>query len=202
MSETRKCLTVLVITALFGGAEFYGSHTTHSFGILGDALHLVADGLPFVGTLGLILLPLLEEQESMLDDAILWFNKFFLFCSGVGMWEAGFYRLAYPEHIERSVVMYAILGFVGNVAQAYFAHGLRDVYRKKETHRSQMLHLLSDIASSGAVLISSALVTLTGMFILDSLISILVGGLTLLAIGHVGHDHTHGHAHQEHSHHH
>jgi Co/Zn/Cd efflux system component len=67
-----------------------------------------------------------------------------------------------------------------------------------------MLHLLYDIGASAAVLAAGAVIWATGWHIIDALLGIVLGPLTIYSIKHIeehadlGHGHEHAHDHHHH----
>lgn len=198
LSDKDRCWLILAITVLFGGLGFWGSHTTNSYGLLGDALHLLGDGLPFVGTLLLAKGFQNEEQGHILEAAIKVVNATFLFASGMYLLINGLLITFHPHVVENKwLTLFATLELVGNSAQAYLAHSVQHVYHDRSTHTSQMLHLYGDIAASGGVLLAALLIWLTGWSAIDTIASYALGAymlyLTTQIVRNKGHSPAHHH---------
>ncbi len=206
LSAGARCRILLCITALAGIVGFWLSHRSNSFALWGDTAHLIGDGLPFVGILLLIYGTQVEEQIETIEWLIRWLNRIFLTYSGIYLLGGGLYRLWHPEIVEPSVVLGASIELGANIAQAFLAHTLRDVYHRHDTHRSQMAHLLWDIATSVAVLLGAIAIALTGISAIDAYMSVVLGPLVVLALRHIeghnhSHEHHHAHGHKHYTHH-
>jgi Co/Zn/Cd efflux system component len=203
-SDVRNCIFILLLTVIVGGVGFFGFHESGSFGLFGDAAHIIGDGLPFVGILFLALNCLLEEQEGMVEEFIKWTNRLFLAGSGLYIFVMGVSHLYHPEPIKPTVVAFATFELAGNCAQVYFAHKLRHLTHDDATHHGLMVHLFYDIGVSSIVLVSAIVIALKGWYWVDAVLSILLGLATPLVIRHIEqhsstrhghHCHTHGHNH-------
>ena len=200
ISESGRCYAILSITAVFAAIEIAGSLHTNSLGLLGEGVHIIGDGLPFVGALILAKRWVRREMEGRLEWGVRTLNQAFLFTGGAYLSIMGAYHLWYPREIGRDMAIFALAGFFGNAAQAYFAHDLSHLYSHHATHRSQMLHLLYDIAASGAVLIAAAVIWMKGWDSVDAILSLVLGIATIYAAKHIGEEaergqcgHTHHH---------
>lgn len=201
--EVLDCIVIILITAVVGGIGFFGSHETSSFGLFGDAAHIVGDGLPFVGSLILTIGLPYEEQEGMIEDAIKWMNRLFIGGSGVYVLVMGIYHLAVPHRVESSMVFFALIVLVGNSCQAYFAERVHHVYDDHNTHRGLMAHLWYDIGVSAVVVIGGVAIALYEWQWVDPILSIALGLATPWVLYHIEHhDHEHSHtcAHGHHHH--
>ncbi len=99
----------------------------------------------------------------------------FLVCGGIG-WEA-LKRFAHPEPVQGVPVMIvAAIGVVLNGGSALlFLKG-----RERDANlRGAFLHLMSDAATSAAVIVAGALILITGQGWIDSLVSLIVCALIL-----------------------
>ena len=200
ISESGRCYAILGITAAFAAIEIIGSVRTGSLGLLGEGVHIIGDGLPFVGALILAKRWVHKGMEERLEWGVRSLNRAFLFIGGLYLSVMGAYLLWHPREIGRDMVVFALAGFIGNAAQAYFAHDLGHLYSHRATHRSQMLHLLYDIAASVAILLAAAAIWATGWGIVDAILSFVLGIATIYTSRHIEEEAEHGRC--GHTHHH
>jgi cobalt-zinc-cadmium efflux system protein len=162
------------------------------FGIFADSLALLADAAHnFTDVLGLVMAwgaSELAKRASSLRRTYGWrratvlaalFNALLLLI-GVGaiVWEA-IQRFREPPHVEGGTVIWvAALGIVVNGASALlFMSG-----RKQDLNvRGAFLHMAADAAVSMGVMLSGAIILLTGASWLDPVVSLLVAFVILLS---------------------
>jgi len=90
-------------------------------------------------------------------------------------------RFVDPSHVHAEVMRnIAILGFIGNAVSAYYLHRSEHI-----TTRSAYLHVLTDLASSGGVIIGAIVLQLTDWMWVDPAISLLISLVILRGAGQV-----------------
>lgn len=86
-------------------------------------------------------------------------------------WEA-VQRLQDPQPVESTLMLgVGVLGLGANLYVAYLLHG--DPTENLNV-RSALLHVIGDILSSVAVVVGAAVILLTGLYFVDSLLSVLI----------------------------
>jgi len=177
-SNTNPLAWALLVTAIILAAEVIGGLLSHSLALLSDAGHVFTDGLALLLSLlaGLMakkaanfratfgyqrigILAALINGASLLVVAILIF------------WEA-YKRLFNPLEIQTGMMIWvAVLGLLGNLVMAWLLHGGHHDLNV----RSAWLHVLGDTLSSVAVVIAGIVISYTGFWLIDPILSVIVG---------------------------
>lgn len=90
-------------------------------------------------------------------------------------------RFVDPSHVHATVMLnVAILGFIGNAVSAFYLHRSEHI-----TTRSAYLHVLTDLASSGAVILGAVILELTNWMWVDPAISLVISLVILRGAGKV-----------------
>jgi cobalt-zinc-cadmium efflux system protein len=170
----------LVFVIVEGGFGFL----SHSVALIADAGHNLSDVLGLVCAWGALLLGRRPPGAKFtyglgrssvlaaLANAVL-----LLLACGAIAWEAAS-RLAAPPQVAGKIVMaVAAIGIVLNGISAWMLHAGShgDLNR-----RSAYIHMLSDAAVSGGVLLSGLLIVFTGWSVLDPIVSLVIVAVILL----------------------
>lgn len=172
----NKLKIALVINIALLSIEIFGFFISNSLALLGDAGHVGIDILALSTSflaINLAKMPSHEEATFGYHRAEVlsaFFNSLLLLgVSGYVLFEA-YNRFIQPEPVKTTeMITIAFLGLIGNLYAAYILHGHRDI-----NVRGAFLHLLSDTLSSGAVVIGAVLIMLTGNYLIDPLLSVVI----------------------------
>ncbi|OFW64158.1 MAG: hypothetical protein A2Y74_08320 [Actinobacteria bacterium RBG_13_63_9] len=183
-ARSRHVLTLAVaITATILLAELVGGILTNSLALMSDAGHMASD----LGALGLSLGALwlatrppsrrrtygfhrAEVLAALVNSLIL------MAIAGYVFWEAS-RRFAEPPDVRSGPMLaVATIGLVANVASAALLFRQRS---ESLNVRSAYLHVLGDGLSSLGVVAAGLIMLVTGAFIVDPIISVLIGVLIL-----------------------
>lgn len=179
----RELLIALAITATIMVIELVGGLLSNSLALLSDAAHMLTDVLAlFLSILAFrfsVKPPTkkttfgfhrLEIFAAQINGAVLVFLSLFIF------YEA-YQRLVEPEPI-RSLLMMVIAGFglVANMASALVLHRSS---KKNLNVKASFLHIMGDLLSSVGVIIGGALIHFTGWYIIDPILSVMIGLIIL-----------------------
>jgi cobalt-zinc-cadmium efflux system protein len=185
-ANTKRFFCAFLITALWTVIEAAGGIWTHSLAILGDSGHSLIDAL----ALGLALLagrlanrpPTLRHSfglgriEVLMADV----NSFLMFALAVALVSAALGRLAHPTDLDvkgPSVIVIGCGGLVVNAGVFLILHyGSRTL-----NQRGAVLHAVGDLLGSLAVVVSGAVITLTGWMPIDPLVSLFIAALIVVA---------------------
>jgi cobalt-zinc-cadmium efflux system protein len=177
--ELRSRLTLaLALNAVIITAEFIGGFVLDSIGLMSDAGHnLIDQGSLFLALYAHLLTtkPASETRTFGYHRAGIiaaFLNSFILLLTAVGIALVGIKRLLQPVPVDGIWVMaIAALSFVANLSIAILLqHGAKDDLNI----RSAFWHMLGDAWVSLGVMISGGAILLTGLTILDPLVSLLV----------------------------
>jgi cobalt-zinc-cadmium efflux system protein len=173
----------LAITSVVMIAEFVGGLLANSLALLSDAAHMLADCLALLlsivafrlsarpptskTTFGLYRLEIFAAQ---INGGVLIFLSLFIF------YEA-YQRLLQPEPIKSLLMMIvAGVGLLANMASALVLH---KASKKNLNVKAAFLHIMGDLFSSLGVIVGGIVIYFTGWFIVDPLISFMIGLIIL-----------------------
>jgi cobalt-zinc-cadmium efflux system protein len=176
--EGRRLGVALAIALVAMLAEGIGGWLSNSLALLSDAGHMMADA----GAIALSLFALrigarpadakrtygyyrLEILAALVNGAL-------LLAIAAGIAIEGYHRLMHPEPVHvKAVLWIACLGIVLNAIGMWVTHGGQ---HGSMNLRSTFLHLAGDLLNSVGVLVSAALIALTGQLAVDPIVSFLI----------------------------
>ena len=179
----RELLIALVITAFIMIVELVGGLLSNSLALLSDAAHMLTDILALLlsvlafrfstkpptkkTTFGFHRVEIFAAQ---INGAVLVFLSLFIF------YEA-YKRLIEPEPIKTLLMM--IIAGVGLVANLVSALILHKSSKKNLNVKASFLHIMGDLFSSLGVIIGGLIIHFTGWYIIDPILSIMIGLIIL-----------------------
>lgn len=183
---THKTLVVkirfaILLTTLILIVEFVGGILTNSLALLSDAGHIFGDvfalGLSWVA-LSISALPPTHRKtygyhRAEILAALANGITLFLIC-GLILYEA-IKRIGSPEEVL-SLQMLLIAG-VGLSVNLLVAAKLKEASQQNLNVKSAFLHVLGDMWASVGVILGGIIMTFTGFYIVDPIISIFVGAI-------------------------
>ena len=173
LAQAFTLATVLLLIEVAGGVA------AHSLGLLGDAGHLLTDVLALGASLVSARLARRPAQGRWSYGfsragilAALFNASTLLLVSGAIVIEA-IGRLMHPVAVQGTIVwVVALLGLGGNLYIGLRLHGGQ---RSENLNvRSAWLHVMTDAAASGSVLLAGVIIALTGWRIADPIASVVV----------------------------
>lgn len=174
--DRRRLLIALALTATIALAEAVGGWLTGSLALLSDAGHMLTD----MSALLLSLLALwfsgkpadkkktygyyrMEILSALLNGVLLLGITVFILYEA---WE----RVRAPTEVKLGpMAIVATVGLVSNLAALSFLHHTHSM-----NVRGAFLHVLGDTLSSVGVLVAAGIMALTGWYVVDPLISVLI----------------------------
>jgi cobalt-zinc-cadmium efflux system protein len=175
----RPLLIALWITAVVMIAEFVGGLLANSLALLSDAAHMLTDILALL--LSIVAFRLssrpptnkttfgfyrLEIFAAQINGGILVFLSLFI------AYEA-YLRLIHPEPVKSVLMMIiAAVGLVANMASVFV---LQQSSKKNLNVKATFLHIVGDLLSSVGVIIGGIIIFFTNWFIVDPILSIMIG---------------------------
>ena len=176
--EGRRLFLALALAAFAMLVEALGGWLSNSLALLSDAGHMMAD----VGAIGLSLFALRVGAKPAdvrrtygyyrLEILAALVNGVVLLGIAAGIALEGYHRLLSPEPVRVStVVAIACFGIVLNAVGMYITHTGEGASMNL---RSTFLHLAGDLLNSVGVLLSGALIALTGQLAADPIVSFLI----------------------------
>ncbi len=174
----------IVFNALITAAEFIGGFITGYLALMADAVHNLSDvaalGLAWLGVKGAELpasktstygYKRVEVMTAFISAVALVVIAFFIF-------QEAFERYVSPQPISKPFIFIsvALVGLIGNLFSIWLLHSERG---KSLNMKTAFLHMTYDALSSVAVVIGGVVIWLTGWYVLDVILSTLIGILIL-----------------------
>ena len=173
-----------MLTAVILVAEVVGGYLSNSLALLADAGHMLTDvlavGLAYLA-LGLAIRPAtetktygwyrLEVLAALVNGVTLVVMSLFIF------WES--YERFYepPEISTGTMLVVATIGLLANSLGLVFLSG----HGGSLNMRGAYLHILGDLLSSVAVVAGGLFMLLTGNYLVDPILSILIGAIIIFS---------------------
>jgi cobalt-zinc-cadmium efflux system protein len=191
----RALWVALVVLALFFFVEIAGGILTHSLALISDAAHLLTD----VAAIGLALLAQWFAKKASSSSRSFGYrrveilaaliNGFSLLLVALYIGVEAVERLAHPPAVLGLPML--IVAAVGLVAQLGVTVVLHRTQGESLNVRGAYIHAMTDAVQSVGVVIAGAIILLTGWFVIDSILSVLIGVLLLWGGGRIVWDATH-----------
>lgn len=180
--ERRGLTLAIAFTGIILLAEVIGGILTNSLALLADAGHMLTDLLSLAMSffaLHFALRPATKERTygfhrleilgALTNGVMLILIAFYIF------YEA-YQRLLAPEPVKSvEMLVVATIGLVANGASAFALGG-----GKSLNIRGAFLHVLSDALSSVGVIVGGVVMLLTGQYLVDPIVSVLIAVVILV----------------------
>lgn len=182
-NETKRLTWVLVITAIYFFAELLGGILTNSLALLSDAGHMFSD----IAALGLSLFAFQMARRPATAKKTYGYHRMEILAAlinGLTLWlvvgiifnEAYRRFLDPPEVHSLGMLFIASIGLVVNVVAGTILYG--SDHRSLNMHGA-FLHVLGDTIGSVGAVAAGLIMLVTGWYLADPLISVLIGLLIL-----------------------
>jgi len=173
----------LVIVGVIMAVEVIGGILSNSLALLGDAGHMLVDGL----ALGLSLFAMAlarrlatasktygyhraEIMAALTNGTILVLVSLYIF------YEA-YQRFFDPPQVRTPLmIVVAVIGLAGNLAGVLL---LRRRSRRNLNIKAAFWHIVGDTISSVGVIVGGVIILFTGWYVVDPIIAVLIGGIIL-----------------------
>lgn len=182
-ADRRPLLIALVITSTFLVIEVVGALATNSLALLADAAHMLTD----VAAISLALFAIWlagrparpERTFGYLRGEVLaaLVNAVSLLVIAVYIFREAWQRLQEPPVVQsRLMLVVGIAGLLANVVSAWvLSRG--SGHRDNLNTRGAFLHVVGDLLGSVAAITAAIIITLTGWYAADPILSAVIGGL-------------------------
>ncbi|MGA1869742.1 MAG: cation diffusion facilitator family transporter [bacterium] len=175
-TEKKKLILSLSITAFVMVVEIIGGFFVHSIALLSDAGHMFTHCFTIAISLIAIKIarkPLCHHRTFGLYRAEIlaaFVNGIFLLMVvGIIIYKA-IGRIIYPKEVLGPHMLFiALLGLTVNLASIAILHGS---HKDDLNVRSVFYHILADAASSVGIVIAAVIISYTGWYIIDPLVSL------------------------------
>jgi cobalt-zinc-cadmium efflux system protein len=177
--EKKRLIWTVILTGSMMVVEVVAGWLTNSLALISDAQHMFTHFF----ALGVSLFALLyakrecspEKSFGLYRAEVLaaLFNGITLLLITAYIFYLAIGRIFQPEPIaEIQMLIVAIGGLLVNLGSAVI---LWPVGKKDLNVRSAFLHMLADTASSGGIIVGALLIILTGWYVIDAIVSLLIG---------------------------
>jgi cobalt-zinc-cadmium efflux system protein len=177
-SHEKRLIWSIVVTLIVFAGEIVGGFVSNSLALLSDAGHVFTDVFALV--LSLIAALIMDRPSDF--RATYGYQRIGLLaalingCSLVGIsifiFIETYKRFSSPPEVNSGLMLIvAVAGLVGNLVMAWILGG----GHKDLNVRSAWLHVIGDTLSSGGVIIAALIIRFTGWWIVDPLVSGIVG---------------------------
>ncbi|MFQ6122013.1 MAG: cation diffusion facilitator family transporter [Dehalococcoidales bacterium] len=175
----------IVLSSLILIVEVVGGFLSHSLALLSDAGHVFADIIAL--SLSWYGVRQVERPSSTrmtfgyhrVGVIIALFNAITIFViAGVIFYEA-YRRWQQPPEVNSPLML--VVALIGLSVNIFVAFWLRKEQRSNLNVRSAFWHVLGDALASIGVIIGAVIILLTGWFLVDPIISVLIGFIIILA---------------------
>ncbi len=178
--ENRTAIAVaLAITVTMMAAEFIGGFLSGSLALISDAGHMLTDAASLAlvfFTLWYARMPATREKTYGFHRAEILsalFNGALLTLISVYIFYEAFQRFIHPAAVRGPLMLViAVLGLAANLAGAFV---LSRGSRENLNVRGALWHIVSDALSSVGVIIGGAIITLTGFYLVDPILGVMIG---------------------------
>lgn len=185
----RRFLVSLSLTGLIFIAELVGGFLTQSLALLSDAAHVFLDVFALALSYAAIRLAALPPNDrhtygyhrlrvvaALANGATLLLVAFEIFREAIT-------RFSNPEPVLAGpMLVVAVIGLIVNLVVAFV---LRGHDHEDLNVRSAFLHVLGDALASVGVIVAGVIIVLTGWYVVDPLVSIVIGVIILAGSGNV-----------------
>lgn len=186
-ADRRPLLIALAITTTFLVVEVIGALLTNSLALLADAAHMLTDVAAIALALFAIWLagrPTRPERTygnlraeilaALVNAASLIVIAVYIF------WEA-WQRLREPPEVQGPLMLaVGVAGLAANAASAWvLSRG--GGHRENLNTRGAFLHVIGDMLGSIAAIAAAVIITLTGWYAADPILSAVIGGLVVFS---------------------
>lgn len=165
-------LTCIVITVVVMIIEFILSHITRSLMLYSDGLHMLSHGLAL--GVAFVAIKLAEKRKSVrIENIAALINGIGLFFFTIIIFADALRAMANPDSIlVKETLIVSVIGLITNLVTAWilFSSGIEDINTK-----GAFLHMLADTFSSVSIIIGVLVIHYTHWFIIDALLSIVIG---------------------------
>jgi cobalt-zinc-cadmium efflux system protein len=176
-----KLRTALVLTVVILLVELAGGLLSHSLALLSDAGHVLTD----VVALGLAWFAAVQAERPANDRNTFGYHRSGILAAQVNAvtlilivaaiaFEA-IQRLRHPVPVTPWLMFVAAA--VSIVVNLYIGLGLRAQSGENLSVRAAMLHVFGDVGAAAAVIVGGAVILLTGWYLADPLVSLLIAVL-------------------------
>lgn len=178
LSDEKRLLLGILITLLIFISEIIGGIVSNSLALLSDAGHVFTDAGSLL--LSFFALRIIKKPSSKIatfgyhrvGELAALINGISLIVISILIFIEAYKRILSPEEIQSGIMLViAVIGLVGNLITALIIGHNHESLNIK----SAWLHIFGDALASIGVIVGGIIIRFTGWYIIDPIISILVG---------------------------
>jgi len=175
----------ILLTGLILIVELVGGFLSHSLALLSDAGHVFADVIALSFSWYGVIQAERPASSRMtfgyhrVGVIIALFNGLSIFAIAAVIFFEAYRRWLQPPEVNSPLMLTAAL--VGLSVNVFIAFWLRKEQRSNLNVRSAFWHVLGDALASIGVIVGAVIIMLTGWFIVDPIISVLIGFIITFA---------------------
>ncbi|WP_174234348.1 cation diffusion facilitator family transporter [Bacillus sp. V59.32b] len=180
-SSKKTMWITLILTLFFTIVEVIGGLLSHSLALLSDSAHMISDVL----ALGLSMTAIYMATRNPDRKYTFGFLRFEIIASflnglalaviATGIFIEGIKRMVNPRDVDLQLMLtIASIGLVVNIVLTIVLS--RSTKKEENLNiKSALWHFIGDLISSVGIIVSAILIHFTGLYILDPLISMVIG---------------------------
>lgn len=181
---SKKTLWItLMLTLFFTIVEIVGGLVSNSLALLSDSAHMISDVL----ALGLSMVAIYMATRKPNRKYTFGFLRFEIIASflnglalaviAAGIFAEGIKRIVHPQTVDMPIMLtIASIGLVVNIVLTIVLS--RSTKEEDNLNvKSALWHFIGDLLSSVGIIVSAIVIHFTGFFLLDPLISMVVGAI-------------------------
>jgi cobalt-zinc-cadmium efflux system protein len=182
--DIKPLRIAILLTSTVFVTQVVGGFLANSLALLSDAGHVLVDlASLLIAYIGLRLAARARERHDIrftfglrrIEILAALTNGFLLLGVCVFIIMEAIERFGGEHHVDGTTMLYiAIIGFIANGVSAIYLHRSEHI-----TTRSAYLHVLTDLMSSGGVIIAAIIIELTQWNWIDPLISLLIAAIII-----------------------
>jgi cobalt-zinc-cadmium efflux system protein len=184
---SKKTLWItLILTLFFTIVEIIGGLISHSLALLSDSAHMISDVFALALSMTAIYMATRKPNRKYtfgylrFEIIASFLNGLALVIIAIGIFIEGIRRIIDPQLVDLTTMLsIAIVGLIVNIVLTIVLS--RSMKEEENLNiKSALWHFIGDLLSSVGIIISAILIYFTGFFILDPLISMVIGGIIFI----------------------
>jgi len=175
-----KLFATIVFNVIITAAEFIGGIISGYLALIADAVHNLSDVagliLAYIGEIGSRKQPTKKSTYGFkrLEVMTAFISAVSLVVIAIYIFYEAYHRIIQPVELKNTTILFivATIGLIGNIISVLILHSTR---KRTLNIKAAFLHMLYDAISSIAVIIGAVIITQSDWYLVDPLLSILIG---------------------------
>ncbi|MCU6339365.1 cation diffusion facilitator family transporter, partial [Enterobacter quasiroggenkampii] len=183
VTSKRTLWITLALTLFFTIVEIVGGLLSNSLALLSDSAHMISDVIALGLSMTAIYMATREPNQRYtfgylrFEIIASFLNGLALIVIAIGIVVEGVKRMVHPQDVDlRLMLIIATIGLIVNIVLTLvLSHSTKE--EDNLNVKSALWHFIGDLLSSVGVIISAILIYFTGLYVLDPLISMVIGAI-------------------------